>query len=82
MIASRVSSQSHPDIKFHFPYPTGGHCDDACDWNANDKHTTTLVRQDKQSAVLKRELDTTTYYVTIRWEGEASLTEKVRTILF
>lgn len=76
MIASRVSSQSHPDIKFHFPYPTGGHCDDACDWNANDKHTTTLVRQDKQSAVLKRELDTTTYYVTIRWEGEASLTEK------
>ena len=76
MIAARVSSQSHPGIKFHFPYPTGGHCDDACNWNANDKHTTTLVSQDEQSAVLKRELDATTYYVTIRWEGKATLAEK------
>lgn len=76
MIAARVSSLSHPGIKFHFPYPTGGHCDDACNWNANDKHTTTLVSQDEQSAVLKRELDATTYYVTIRWEGKATLAEK------
>ena len=31
--------------------PTGGHADDACNWNANDKHSTTIVRQDAQSAL-------------------------------
>jgi hypothetical protein len=66
----------HSGVKFHFPYPTGGHCDDACLWNVNDKHSTTIIAQDAQSAVLKRVLDATTYYVTIRWEGNATIKEK------
>lgn len=76
MIAARLSAQQPAGIKFHFPYPTGGHCDDACNWEANDKHSTTLVSEDAQSAVLKRTLDATTYYVTISWEGAAKLREK------
>lgn len=66
LIASRLRADVPPAIKLRFAYPTGGHCDDACDWNANDKHTTTLVSQEGQSAVLKRQLDETTYYVTLR----------------
>ncbi|MDU6505534.1 MAG: glycoside hydrolase N-terminal domain-containing protein, partial [Bifidobacterium longum] len=42
MIAARLSARQPAGIKFHFPYPTGGHCDDACNWEANDKHSTTL----------------------------------------
>lgn len=76
MIASRVSSASRTGIKFHFPYPTGKHSDDACDWNSNDKHSTTVVSQDENSAVLKRQIDATSYFVTINWKGKASLTEK------
>ena len=76
MIAARLSARQPAGIKFHFPYPTGGHCDDACNWEANDKHSTTLVSEDAQSAVLKRTLDATTYYVTISWEGAAKLREK------
>ena len=76
MIAARLSARQPAGIKFHFPYPTGGHCDDACNWEANDKHSTTLVSEDAQSAVLKRTLDATTYYVTISWEGPAKLSEK------
>ena len=76
MIAARLSARQPAGIKFHFPYPTGGHCDDACNWEANDKHSTTLVSEDAQSAVLKRTLDATTYYVTISWEGTAKLSEK------
>ncbi len=76
LIASRLRADVPPAIKLRFAYPTGGHCDDACDWNANDKHTTTLVSQEGQSAVLKRQLDETTYYVTLRWEGDARLAEK------
>lgn len=76
MIAAEIESKAHAGICFRFPYPTGGHCDDACNWDANDKHSTTIVSQDKQSAVLKHQLDATTYYVTVRWEGNAELKEK------
>ena len=39
-------------------------------------YTHLLVSEDAQSAVLKRTLDATTYYVTISWEGPAKLSEK------
>ena len=76
MISACVTSRAHVGVNLRFPYPTGGHADDACNWNANDKHSTTIVRQDAQSALLKRVLDETTYYVTLRWEGKANLAEK------
>ena len=66
MISACVTSRAHAGVNLRFPYPTGGHADDACNWNANDKHSTTIVRQDAQSALLKRVLDETTYYVTLR----------------
>lgn len=76
MISARIASPSRTGINLRFPYPTGAHADDACNWGANDKHTTTIVCQDAQSAVLKRVLDATTYYVSLRWEGAARLAEK------
>lgn len=76
MIAAEIDSKAHAGINFRFPYPTGGHCDNACNWEANNKHQTTLISGTGQSAILKREIDDTTYYVTICWEGKAELTEK------
>lgn len=76
MISARVISKMHTGIKFHFPYPTGGHSDDACNWDANDKHTTEVIRQDAHSALMKCTLDSTIYYVVLRWEGNAALAEK------
>lgn len=78
LISATVSSPAHTGIKLHFPYPTGGHCDDACNWDANDKHNTEVVNQDAQSAVLKRTLDETTYYVSLQWKGQAELKEKAK----
>ncbi len=76
LIAARITSPAHAAVKLHFPYPTGAHADDACLWDADDRHATDIVRQDKQSALLKRTLDATTYYVQLSWKGEAALTEK------
>ncbi len=81
MVAAHIVSPAHTAINLRFPYPTGGHADDACNWEANDKHSTEIVRQDAQSALLKRTLDATTYYVTLRWEGKASLSEKAKNYL-
>lgn len=76
LIAACVSTPARVGINLRFPYPTGAHADDACDWDANDKHSTEVVSQSAQSAVLKRTLDETVYYVALRWEGKASLAEK------
>lgn len=76
LIAAKINSTAHLGIKFHFPYPTGEHSDDACDWNSNGKHSTTLVNQTTNSALLERKIDATTYFVQIQWEGSATLIEK------
>ena len=76
LIAASVAAPAKTGIKLRFPYPTGGHCDDACDWEANDKHRVSIVRQDAQSALLSHTLDSATYYVRLAWKGKATLTEK------
>ena len=63
-------------IKMRFPYPTGKHSDDACDWQQNDKHQTELVRMANGHAILKRTIDKTTYFISITWENNAELKEK------
>ncbi|HBG58640.1 MAG TPA: hypothetical protein DDX07_11570 [Porphyromonadaceae bacterium] len=63
-------------VNLRFPYPTGGHADDATDWNMPEKHRTEIVAQDEHSYLLKRTLDSTVYYVVLQFEGEATLTEK------
>ena len=63
-------------INLRFPYPTGGHSDDACDWTSIDKHQTELVSQTEHGAVLKRTIDKTVYYVTLNWEEQAQMKER------
>lgn len=76
MIAAKVSSTLRPGIKLRFPYPTGGHSDDACNWTKQDMHTTKVVKQEAQLVVLERRLGETVYYVTLQWEGDAEFTAK------
>lgn len=73
-IASGKGGKVAVDVKF--AYPTGGHCDDACDWTKDQLHSTTLVAHTAQSATLKRVVDATLYYVVLRWEGKAALKQK------
>ena len=75
-IAAHIKGAHIPAIKFHFPYPSGMHSDDACDWNSTDKHSTVIVSGTSKSIVLERKIDATLYYVAINWEGDASFTEK------
>lgn len=76
IVAATVTNKAHTPVNFRFPYPTGGHTDDACLWTAPEKHVTELVRSEAQGALLKRTLDSTVYYVRLAWKGKASLAEK------
>ena len=77
MVSSQIKGKE-VKVNLRFPYPTGGHSDHACNWTADDKHTTELVSQTARSAVLKRTIDNTTYYVSLCWEEDAVLKEKAR----
>ena len=77
MIAASIFSTSgNPAVKLHFPYPTGNHTDDACNWDANEKHSSGIIRQTERSLVIKRVLDNTVYYVTVSWENQAKWSQK------
>ncbi|HKI88926.1 MAG TPA: hypothetical protein VKA38_07870 [Draconibacterium sp.] len=63
-------------IKIRFPYPSGGHVDDGCNWNSPDKHQSEIIKLETNSAILKHTIDTTTYFVKLNWKGKADLFEK------
>lgn len=63
------------NVVFRYSYPSGGHIDDGNNWNAPDKHLTTVDKRGNNYVILKREIDTTTYYVKIAWQGFAIFKE-------
>lgn len=75
-IQSPLISKGTMKVNLKFPYPSGGHSDDATDWNSPQKHKTELISQDGSTFILKRTLDETIYYVTVNYDGKASITEK------
>ncbi len=74
-VVSPLAQTGKLSVNFRFSYPTGKHADDACDWNVPEKHTTKIVKQDKQSLMFQRSLDSETYYVKVQWTGEAAIKE-------
>jgi len=75
-VESPLLAQGRAAVKFRFPYPTGQHADDACNWNFADTHLTKILEQGNNYAILERNIDETTYFVKIDWEGQATLKEK------
>lgn len=75
-IKSALIAKGNLKINFRFPYPSGGHSDDASNFGVPDKHQTEILSQTANSVVFKRTIDSTVYYVTVRWEGKASMSKK------
>ncbi|MDO9155169.1 MAG: hypothetical protein Q7U47_15920 [Paludibacter sp.] len=75
-VCVRVISTERLSVKFRFPYPTGAHVDDACDWKSTEKHKTVIVQQSENFVLLERILDSTKYYILVSWEGNARFVEK------
>lgn len=70
LVAARISDAKRHAISLRFPYPTGKHSDAACDWNADSLHTSEMLISQPGKAIIKHTLDTTSYYVTLNWEGK------------
>ncbi len=78
MLAASIKSEKHFPLSIRLPYPTGGHCDDACDWNKDSLHITDIVEQAPDHALLRHTLDSTTYYINVAWTGDAKIEKAAR----
>lgn len=58
-------------LRLAFPYASGQHSDDGCDWNQPDKHKTKVLVSKPGMVLLERCLDADNYYVLLRWKEEA-----------
>lgn len=69
MVAATIKSERRMPLAIRLPYPTGGHCDDACNWNADSAHITEIVSTEGNTSLIKHTLDSTTYYIQLTLEG-------------
>lgn len=81
MMAASINNPSHTPIAIRLPYPTGGHCDDACNWTADSLHMTEIIESDANHALLSHALDSTTYYINLAWTGDATISRDSRNTL-
>ena len=72
-VKSPLLKNQQAKVAIRLPYPTGKHADHAADWSKTDRHTSSIVKQDAQSALIQHQLDSTTYYIYVRWNGIADL---------
>jgi polygalacturonase/rhamnogalacturonyl hydrolase YesR len=74
-ISTPLLADGRAKVAIRFPYPTGKHADAASDWTKPTLHSSRLVSNEKNSAIIERIIDETIYYLTLRWQGEATLVE-------
>jgi hypothetical protein len=72
-IKTPLLSDGRATVTIRFPYPTGLHSDDAADWTKPELHTSRIVSSTAQSTLIEHQLDTTRYYLMLRWHDEAQL---------
>ncbi len=69
MIAADIRTAAALPIVIRFPYPTGQHSDDGCDWTKEWWHRSDLIEKTDGHAVIRRTLDKTVYYVVLDFTG-------------
>lgn len=72
-IATPLFGKRQAKLALRLPYPTGKHSDDAADWASTDRHTSRVLASTKQSALIEHQIDDTHYYISLRWQGRAKL---------
>ena len=74
-IATPLLKKGQASVTIRLPYPTGRHADDAADWTMPERHQSRILTQNSNHAAIEHRLDSTTYYIYIRWEGQARIAE-------
>ena len=76
-IKSMLIKSGQLKVKLRYPYPTGGHVDDACNWTSPEKHTTSISSTQGNGASIVHDLSSYVYHTNLAWETPAKI-EKVK----
>ena len=60
-------------IEMNFPYGSTAWGKNAADWNSPSNHQSELLEVSNHSALIRRRLDETLYYVFVQWHGNAQM---------
>ncbi len=63
-------------IKIKFPYASHKKFNSGLDFNHPNSHTSEIIKNEPNSCLIKRVLDSTTYYSCVNWEGKAKVIQK------
>lgn len=75
-MAAEISDPARHAVELLFPYPTGIHSDDACDWTPGRPHQVELVGGKANSAIFRHTLDGQAYYIKVCWKNASRPTLK------
>jgi len=75
-VISPLLAQKRLFVRLHFPYPTGEFKDGSTFYGDSSKHVSDLSQPNAQSAVIRRTLDTTTYFVQMKFGQPATVKMK------
>ncbi len=71
-IESPELEQASLGIGFEFPYGSAEWGKTASDWQHPSIHTSTMIDSGRNFVTIRRQMDSTCYYVEIHWNGEGS----------
>jgi len=74
-IISPLLQQHRIKIRLRFPYPTNDFTDNGDNWTHREAHATTIINSTRTQALIKHQLDTTTYLVKTTY-SKANLTQR------
>ncbi len=77
-IKSELLNKGRIGITFNFPYGSlswGKQPAAKASWNSSDMHSSIIISKKKQKVIVERILDSTKYFVSIQWGGNAEFKE-------
>ena len=70
-----------PRLAVRISFPYGSPSMQAADWNQVDKHQTRIIADEKNQALIRRELDGDAYYVVLQHNGQLKMAGKHELVL-
>ncbi len=67
-IVASINDPARHAVEILFPYPTGKHSDDACDWSEGRPHSVRMIGESANSATFCHIVDADIYYITLTWD--------------
>ncbi len=74
-IKSQLLKDRRATVAIRLPYPTGKHADAATDLTKPHRHASRIMSSGTNFATIEHQLDTTRYFLTLSWQGDAHLQE-------